>query len=90
MASAGEILRKTLNQEKPDRMVVDLGATPVTGIHVGVVEQFKKHFRLEEKPEGSGTFRGSAGVLCKAIEMQEEALESPIDLRSTVCPIICL
>ena len=62
MASARENLRKTLNHEKPDRMVVDLGATPVTGIHVLVAQQFKKHFRLEQKPEGSGTFRGSWGI----------------------------
>jgi len=90
MASAGENLRKTFNHENPDRMVVDLRASPVTDIHVLVAEQFKKHFGLEQKPECSETVRGSAGFLYKAIEMQEEAMESPIDLRSTVCPIICL
>ena len=50
MDSARENLQKTLNHEQPDRIVVDLGATPVTGIHVLVVEQLRKHFGLEQKP----------------------------------------
>ena len=41
---------KTLNHQQPDRVVVDLGATPVTGIHVLVVEQLRVHFGLERKP----------------------------------------
>ncbi len=45
-----ENLLKTLNHEQPDRMVVDFGATPVTGIHVRVVEQLRDHFGLEKKP----------------------------------------
>ena len=34
---------------------------------------FYEWYTVENKPEGSGTFRGSAGVLYKAIEMFEEA-----------------
>jgi len=34
---------------------------------------FYEWYTVENKPEGSGTFRGSAGVLYKAIEMLEEA-----------------
>jgi len=45
-----ENLLKTLNHEQPDRVVVDFGATPVTGIHVWVVEQLRNHFGLEQKP----------------------------------------
>jgi len=42
-------LLKTLNHEQPDRVVVDFGATPVTGIHVLVVEKLRAHFGLESK-----------------------------------------
>jgi len=41
---------KTLNHQQPDRVVVDLGATPVTGIHVLMIEQLREHFGLERKP----------------------------------------
>lgn len=44
-----ENLLKTLNHEQPDRLVVDFGATPVTGIHVLVVKKLRAHFGLEEK-----------------------------------------
>jgi GH15 family glucan-1,4-alpha-glucosidase len=37
---------------------------------------FYEWYTVDNKPEGSGTFRGSAGVLYIAIEMLEEALES--------------
>ncbi|MCK5066791.1 MAG: methyltransferase [Bacteroidales bacterium] len=50
MAQSRENLKKTLNHEQPDRLVVDFGATPVTGIHVLVVEQLREHFGLEKKP----------------------------------------
>lgn len=43
-------LQKTLNHEEPDRMVVDLGATPVTGIHVKIVEELRDYFGLVKKP----------------------------------------
>ena len=43
-------LLKTINHEQPDRVVVDFGATPVTGIHVRVVEQLRDHFGLAQKP----------------------------------------
>ena len=43
-------LQKTLNHEQPDRMVVDFGATPVTGIHVNMVEQLRDYFALEKRP----------------------------------------
>ena len=37
---------------------------------------FYEWYTVDNKPEGSGTFRGSAGVLYKAIEMLEEATEN--------------
>ena len=41
---------KTLNHEQPERVVVDFGATPVTGIHVRMVEQLREHFGLAKRP----------------------------------------
>ncbi|MCK4748878.1 MAG: methyltransferase, partial [Bacteroidales bacterium] len=41
---------KTMNHEQPCRMVVDFGATPVTGIHILMVEKLREHFGLEKKP----------------------------------------
>lgn len=40
----------TLNHKQPDRIAVDFGATPVTGIHVLAIENLRKHFGLEQKP----------------------------------------
>lgn len=45
-----ELLSATLNHRQPDRVVVDFGATPVTGIHVRLVEQLRAHFGLEKRP----------------------------------------
>ena len=41
---------KTLNHEEPERLVVDFGATPVTGIHSLMVEKLRNHFGLEKRP----------------------------------------
>jgi len=49
MANSRENLQKTLNHKEPGRMVVDFGASPVTGIHVRLVEQLRDHFGLERK-----------------------------------------
>jgi hypothetical protein len=40
----------TVNHRQPDRMVVDFGATPVTGMHVLVVENLRKYYGLESRP----------------------------------------
>jgi len=49
MSHSRENLQKTLNHQQPDRMVVDFGASPVTGIHVRLVELLREHFGLEKK-----------------------------------------
>ncbi len=49
MANSRANLQKTLNHQQPDRMVVDFGASPVTGIHVNLVSQLREHFGLEKK-----------------------------------------
>lgn len=40
----------SLNHQQPDRIAVDFGGTPVTGIHVLAVENIRKHYGLEQKP----------------------------------------
>ena len=40
----------TLNHQQPDRIAVDFGGTPVTGIHVLAIENIRKHFGLDQKP----------------------------------------
>ena len=40
----------TINHREPDRIVVDFGATSVTGIHVLEVENLRKYYGLEYKP----------------------------------------
>jgi hypothetical protein len=49
MESRAQFL-KTINHQQPDRLVVDFGATPVTGIHVQSVENLRKYYGLEYKP----------------------------------------
>lgn len=40
----------SLNHCQPDRIAVDFGATPVTGIHVLAIERLRKYYGLEYKP----------------------------------------
>jgi len=40
----------SLNHQQPDKIAVDFGATPVTGIHVLAIENLRKHYGLEQKP----------------------------------------
>jgi len=41
---------KTINHSEPQRIVVDFGSSPVTGIHVLIVQKLREHFGLEKKP----------------------------------------
>lgn len=41
---------KTVNHRQPDRIVIDLGATPVTGIHIQTISKLRRHFGLQRKP----------------------------------------
>jgi hypothetical protein len=45
-----EQFQQTLNHKSTDRIVVDFGATPVTGIHVLAIERLRKYFGLEKRP----------------------------------------
>jgi hypothetical protein len=44
------ILRNALEHRDSGTFPVDFGATPVTGIHVLLIEKLRKHFGLEKKP----------------------------------------
>ncbi|HOI49187.1 MAG TPA: hypothetical protein PK167_07775, partial [Prolixibacteraceae bacterium] len=41
---------KTVNHRQPDRVVIDMGSTGVTGIHVLAVEKLRNYFGLEKRP----------------------------------------
>jgi hypothetical protein len=41
---------KTINHRQPDKVVVDFGSTPVTGIHVVIVEKLREYYSLEKRP----------------------------------------
>ena len=44
-----ERLIKTLNHEEPDRVVVDMGATSVTGINANALNRLRKALKLEDR-----------------------------------------
>jgi len=41
---------RTINHRQPDQVVVDFGSTPVSGIHVVIVEKLREYFGLEKRP----------------------------------------
>ncbi len=45
-----ERIRAAIEHRQPDRLPVDFGASPVTGIHCSVVEQLRRHYKLEPRP----------------------------------------
>jgi hypothetical protein len=48
--SSRENFNKTLNHQQPDKVVVDFGSSPVTGIHAVIVEKLREYYGLEKKP----------------------------------------
>jgi hypothetical protein len=45
-----ERLNTTLAHKAPDRIVIDFGATPVTGIHVLTIQKLREHYGLKKIP----------------------------------------
>ncbi len=45
-----ERLQATLNHQSPDRVCVDFGSTPVSGMHVSCVAALREHYGLERRP----------------------------------------
>lgn len=50
MMTSKERFDLTVNHKQPDKIVVDLGSTAVTGIHVLSVENLRKHYGLKSRP----------------------------------------
>ena len=45
-----ERLQETLSHRQPDRVAIDFGSSPVTGIHVSCVAALREHYGLERRP----------------------------------------
>jgi hypothetical protein len=45
-----ERLRTTLAHRAPDRIAIDFGATPVTGIHVLIIQKLREYYGLKKIP----------------------------------------
>ena len=43
-------LQETLSHRQPDRVVMDFGSSPVTGMHVSCVAALREHYGLERRP----------------------------------------
>ncbi|MCP3990668.1 MAG: methyltransferase [Actinomycetia bacterium] len=43
-------VRETLAHREPDAIPIDFGSTPVTGVHVTIVDQLRSHYGLERLP----------------------------------------
>lgn len=48
--TARQRIQKTIGHEQPDRVPVDLGGTPVTGMHVRCIEDLRYHYELDKRP----------------------------------------
>jgi hypothetical protein len=42
--------QKTLNHQSPEKIVIDFGATPVTGVHVLAIENLRNYYGLKKRP----------------------------------------
>ena len=49
MATSRERLNQTLNHTEPDRLVMDMGSTAVTGINANALHRLRKALGLEER-----------------------------------------
>ena len=45
-----ERIEKVLSHREADMIALDLGATPVTGIHIKMIAEFRRHYGLENRP----------------------------------------
>lgn len=41
---------KAVHHKQPDRVVLDMGATAVTGVHIQTISKLRRHFGLQRKP----------------------------------------
>jgi len=45
-----ESVQTVLSHREADRIALDFGATSVTGIHVKMIAEFRRHYGLEDRP----------------------------------------
>ena len=50
MMTGKERVEKVLSHQEADMIALDFGATPVTGIHVKKIAEFRQHYGLENRP----------------------------------------
>jgi len=50
MMTGKERIQTVLSHREADRITLDFGATPVTGIHVKMIAKFRRHYGLDDKP----------------------------------------
>ena len=50
MMTGRERVQTVLSHREADRIALDLGATPVTGIHVKMIAEFRRYYGLENRP----------------------------------------
>jgi hypothetical protein len=50
MTTSKQNFLRTIDHKQPDGIVVDFGATAVTGIHVKIVEKLRQYYGLEKRP----------------------------------------
>ena len=50
MTTGKERIQTVLSHREADRIALDFGATPVTGIHVKKIAEFRSYYGLEDKP----------------------------------------
>jgi hypothetical protein len=50
MSASRQNFLRTINHKQPDKVVVDFGATGVTGIHVLIIEKLREYYGLERRP----------------------------------------
>jgi len=50
MLTGKERIQTVLSHREADRIALDFGATPVTGIHVKKIAEFRRYYGLEDKP----------------------------------------
>lgn len=49
-AASRERLKKTLNHQEPDRIPIDFGGMPTSGIHASCVAELREYYGLEKRP----------------------------------------
>jgi len=50
MMTGKERIQTVLSHREADRIALDFGAAPVTGIHVKMIAEFRRHYGLEDRP----------------------------------------